>query len=313
MAFTEYSTSEFDRKVLERMRLKRFESVIADSKWFKIRVKNDTLVMDALAPIWVDAAITNSNYLSELVAIIFGLSKISICYANELIAHYTKSNISNEAGEFDMVATLMEQTTIEQSLDQTPVNNDVRNTDYVSLDQLRAMATEIGNGEEFIDWMEANGITLPTRFFNGVPRYQSKAIIKAAGDWNQTKIAHVLSRHFGGASPSPASAAANSQENGMTNSGSSTSSSKEPLKMLRTPQGFKIATGRDKYKKTIQTLAESVNEGRWSEYQHHLTTQTEMGVNFLKRMAKQFGGNANEAYTQLLDAVMSMQEPTVAA
>lgn len=294
-----------DQAILRKHQLERFAYVLADAEWYKIDIQEDCLILEALETCWADLAIRGFNILMEAATIILGCNSISLFYADEWIADYTREMIVGH-GEIDsMIATLdREMTTDSLVVDQQQQasTQSPQNTDYVSLDQLRAMAVEIGGeNEEFLGWMESQGIPIPTRFFNGVPRYQSKAIIKAAQDWNNQKMHRALSRFFGTTPEQLPAVPAHKEDGTVSTPGTSKSA---PLKMLRTPSGFKpITTGRDKFAKTMKVLAEGVGT-RWPEYLQLIVNQDEIGVSFLNRIAKPF--NSTDAYAKLLEVAQNI-------
>lgn len=231
---------------------------------------------------------------------ILGVKSIKLFYANEWIADYYKeNNVGNKI--FSMIATLeREATEVNSQQTSSPaIESNGQNNDYISLDQLRAMAVEIsGENEEFLGWMEMNNVTIPTKFVAGIPRYQTKAIFKAATDWNNAKIQTAMSRYLGiGMATSPMTAASDNRTGG----GAASSGATSGLKLLRTPSGFKaVKTGKDKYIKTVKGLIAAVPSERWAEYQQHILDQDEMGTAFVTRLSKQF--DEKDAFAKLLEA-----------
>lgn len=289
-----------DKAILARMRLERFASTLIDDRAYKFKVADETLHLEAVAPFWVDAAIRGFPILMDAAHNILGVKSIKLFYAKEWIADYYKeNNVGNKI--FSMVATLEREATevnAQQSL-APAIESSGQNSDYISLDQLRAMAVEIsGENEEFIGWMEQNNVTIPTKFVAGIPRYQTKAIFKAATDWNNAKIQTAMSRYLGiGMATSPMTAASDNRSNG----GVASSQNSSGLKLLRTPSGFKaVKTGKDKYIKTVKGLIAAVPSERWAEYQQHILDQDEMGTAFVTRLSKQF--DEKDAFAKLLEA-----------
>lgn len=298
MSITSFTPN--DKALLHQLRLQRFVEVLADPTWYKVAVHGDRLILNAMSPCWVDIAINGLPVLLEAAYLILGTNWISLYCANILVANYYSKQVDRQEVK-SMVATMDRPTTEE------PAHSFVSgsNTDYVSLDQLRSMALEIGNdNEEFLEWMEQSAISIPTRFFNGVPRYRTSAIVKAATDWNAAKFQSILSKYTVSPISSTASIEASvSSPNGISNTSSAPSIEKSgSLKVLRTPEGFKpFTTGRDKYAKTIKALFDAVQPEKRAEWQQHLTTQSDTGVRFLSRLAKAFG--TNDAYSELLETI----------
>lgn len=217
-----------DKAILARMRLERFASTLIDDgrfanrlwhRAYKFKVAGLTLHLEAVAPFWVDAAIRGFSILMDAAHNILGVHSIKLFYANEWIADYYKEkSVGNKI--FSMVATLeREATEVNSQQTSSPaIESSGQNSDYISLDQLRAMAVEIsGENEEFIGWMEQNNVTIPTKFVAGIPRYQTKAIFKAATDWNNAKIQMAMSRYLGiGVAATPMAATSENRSNGST-------------------------------------------------------------------------------------------------
>lgn len=298
-----------DEALLHKMRLERFKMRVVDPKWYKSDLQDSVLILEALSPVYIDMAIKGFSPLMDAAHIILGANSISLYFSQEWIADYYKDgnvcgqmlypqnfrSITNTR-DFDMSMATLEREATEQI--SNGVNNEespTQNNDYISLDQLRAMAVEIsGENEELIAWMEQNGVSIPVRFFNGVPRYQTKAIFKCATDWNNWKIQSAMSRYLGTSSTSnnvmPVEAS-----NGVHPTG------EKELKLLRTPSGFKpVKSGKDKYVKTVRALVEALPHDRQNEYLSHILEQSQIGTAFLTRMSKQF--DDKDAFARLLEA-----------
>jgi hypothetical protein len=298
-----------DEAILHKLRLARFSQTIVDPQWYKIDVQDEVLILEATSPTFVDMAIKGFEILMDSAYIVLGVKTISLYYTQEWIADYTREMIVGN-GEFSMVATLEREQSAEVSNLQTeaqPMIESRQNTDYISLNQLRDIAVGIsGENEEFLNWMEEQGITVPMRLFNSVPMFQAKAIIRAAEQWNTSKFQGVLSRHLG----IPATAPVTQEQSATTNGAAPTvAKNAEPLKLLRTPPGFKpVKSGRDKYAKTIKSLASTVSEDRWPEYVQSILEQDDKGVAFLTRLAKNF--DDKDAYASLLEAAQEYAQQT---
>lgn len=287
-----------DWAILHKMRLERFVEVLADPSWYSIDLQDDTLLLEARSTTYVDMTIKGFDILMDAAYLILGAKSISLYCTQEWIADYYKDIVDTR--DRDMIATLERevQGVANNAESSAPQSSSVTpNNDYISLDQLRAMAVEIsGENEELLAWMEQNNVTIPTRFMAGVPRYQTKAIFKAATDWNNAKIQSAMSRYLGIGNSSQAAEKVTSQNNDGT-----TDAPSSGLKLLRTPSGFKATkTGRDKYSKTVKALIAAIPSERWMEYQQHILSGDEMGTAFVTRLSKQF--DEKDAFAKLLEA-----------
>ncbi len=292
----------FDLSTLERLRLERLSDVCGDKKGYKFKLEGGQLYMEAISPFWIDVAIRGFQFLMEVAYNILGVESIKLIYANKSIADYHRVN--SVGIKKSMVATLEREETTAVNNVQTAspaTSTQQQNSDYISLDQLRAMAVEIsGENEEFIAWMEQTNVTIPTKFVAGTPRYQTKAIFKAATDWNNSKIQMAMSRYLGvGVSANPQPSSNETSANGTQ--APSTPASK--LKLLRTPSGFKpIKSGKDKYIKTVKALIAALPSDKVGEYQRHILDQDEMGTAFVTRLSKQF--DEKDAFAKLIEAFL---------
>lgn len=300
----------FDLIILEKLRLERFSKSLGDKNGYKFSVRKGQLCMEAVAPFWIDVAIKGFPIFMEVAYNILGVESIKLVYANNKIADYYRGNSVKCANNF-MVATLERDGVTEVNGVQTAslATSPGQNSDYISLDQLRAMAVEIsGENEEFIAWMEQNNVTIPTKFISGIPRYQTKAIFKAATEWNNSKIQTAMSRYLGigvmNTTPM--------QERENISNGVSDSSPTSGLKLLRTPSGFKpIKSGKDKYIKTVKALIAALPSEKVQEYQRHILDQNEMGTAFVTRLSKQF--DEKDAFAKLIEAFQEEAGANVSA
>lgn len=299
--------SPSDRQRLQQMSLERFAQCCIDHpKCHKLDIQDNVLLIEVIAPVFINRVIRGFNQLLDAAYLVLGCNSISLFFANEHIADYTRGNTFH-LGLDDMVATLereqVEVKASEENQTPTPTN------DYISLPQLREMSERLGGeNDEFMAWMETNDINVPSRFYNGVPYFQKKAIAKATEQWNLSKIQGIMAEFLGTPNTVKNTTIPEAAVNGIAPAQSEDS---EEMKLLRTPPGFSIVkTGKDKYQKTVKKLADALGD-RWPKYQQHLVEVSLIGDKFLGRLARQFGDK--DAYAKLHEAVQDFANNPEAA